>query len=411
MTNIKVLEETMEEASVVRKILRAVPDKFLQIASNIEQFGDVKVMTIEEVVGRLKAHEERMKGKSENTCGQLLLTQEEWVKKSNKTGASPQGQRTRGGHVFRGRGRGNFRNNGGGRGQQQSQTKQEEINQNVNSTRDQSTVKCFNCNVYGHYAMECRKPRREKDKNKEQTPEANLTKFEDDEPTLLLTECENRGGDLVLLNGEIVVSNFGQKKGVTANKNMWYLDNGASNYMTGHREKFCELNENVTGQVRFGDGSTVKIERKGTIVFKCKNGEEHTLREVYIPSLCNNIISLGQLSEDGNKVVLNEEHLWVYDEREKLLIKVRWSENRLYKIVIENYVGMCMLSKAEEQTWLWNSWLGHVNFQTLHTMSEREIAIGLPKLTQPKAVGNGCLLEKQARKPFPQKIEFSAEKN
>ena len=32
VTNMLVLGETMEESSVVRKILRAVPDKFLQIA-------------------------------------------------------------------------------------------------------------------------------------------------------------------------------------------------------------------------------------------------------------------------------------------------------------------------------------------------------------------------------------------
>ena len=39
----------------------------------------------------------------------------------------------------------------------------------------------------------------------------------------------------------------------------WYLDNGASNHMTGDREKFQELDEAVTGKVRFGDGSTVQI--------------------------------------------------------------------------------------------------------------------------------------------------------
>ncbi|XP_074373273.1 uncharacterized protein LOC141713661 [Apium graveolens] len=73
-TNIRVPGETMEEPSVVRKILCAVPDKFLQIASNIEQFGDVKAMTVEELIGRLKAHEERMKGRFESPGGQLLLT-------------------------------------------------------------------------------------------------------------------------------------------------------------------------------------------------------------------------------------------------------------------------------------------------------------------------------------------------
>lgn len=28
------------------------------------------------------------------------------------------------------------------------------------------------------------------------------------------------------------------------------------------------------GQVKFGDGSTVKIEGKGKVAFRCKNGEE-----------------------------------------------------------------------------------------------------------------------------------------
>ena len=132
VTNIRVLGETMEESSVVRKILRAVPDKFLQIASNIEQFGDMKVMTVEEIVGHLKAHEERMKGRSESAGGQLLL--------------ASQNQRARGG-----------------------------------SFRDKSRIKCYNCNTMGHYASECSKPRREREKRQE----VNIAIIEDDEPALL----------------------------------------------------------------------------------------------------------------------------------------------------------------------------------------------------------------------------------
>lgn len=62
--------------------------------------------------------------------------------------------------------------------------------------------------------------------------------------------------------------------------------------------------------VSFGDGSNVKIEGKGTVTFMCKNGETRTLDDVYyIPTLRNNIISLGQLAEDGNRIVIKGELL------------------------------------------------------------------------------------------------------
>ena len=48
---------------------------------------------------------------------------------------------------------------------------------------------------------------------------------------------------------------------------IWYLDNGASNHMTGDRNKFKEIDPSFTGKVRFGDGSAVEIQGIGSIVF------------------------------------------------------------------------------------------------------------------------------------------------
>ena len=39
----------------------------------------------------------------------------------------------------------------------------------------------------------------------------------------------------------------------------WYLDFGASNHIMGSKEAFSELDGNVTGTVKFGDGSRVAI--------------------------------------------------------------------------------------------------------------------------------------------------------
>lgn len=93
----------------------------------------------------------------------------------------------------------------------------------------------------------------------------------------------------------------------------------------------------VKGEVKFGDGSLVKIEGKGSIRIICENGENRVLNGVYfIPTLRSNIISLGQLSEEENRVVMNGENLWVYDSSGRLLIQVKRSVNQLYKIMIED---------------------------------------------------------------------------
>lgn len=66
----------------------------------------------------------------------------------------------------------------------------------------------------------------------------------------------------------------------------WYLDNGASNHMSGNRMFVLDLDENVTRMVRFGDDSRIDIKGKGCIRFVFKGGEKKVLHNVYyIPDL------------------------------------------------------------------------------------------------------------------------------
>lgn len=83
VSNIRALGETVAESYVVKKLLRAVPPKFLQIVSTLEQFGNLDTMSIEEAIGALKAHEERLKGSVTTNDVQLMLMEEEWRKRDN----------------------------------------------------------------------------------------------------------------------------------------------------------------------------------------------------------------------------------------------------------------------------------------------------------------------------------------
>lgn len=66
MSNILTLGDTMDEAYVVKKFLRCVPLKFLQIKSTIEQFANLDTIFVEEVTESLKCYEERICGNVEH---------------------------------------------------------------------------------------------------------------------------------------------------------------------------------------------------------------------------------------------------------------------------------------------------------------------------------------------------------
>lgn len=81
------------------------------------------------------------------------------------------------------------------------------------TVRDKSKIRCFNCNVYRHYASECRKPRRDKDRRED----VNMVQIQDDELAFLLTEKEET---VMLLKEENVVpilNNVGRGKHVESN--------------------------------------------------------------------------------------------------------------------------------------------------------------------------------------------------
>jgi hypothetical protein len=80
----------------------------------------------------------------------------------------------------------------------------------------------------------------------------------------------------------------------------WVLDTGTTNHMTCFRSTFFELDRNIHGTIKFGDGSLVQIEGMVTILFSEKNGEHRVFLGIYyILRLNTNIISVGQLDEIG----------------------------------------------------------------------------------------------------------------
>lgn len=390
----------IDEPKLVKRFLNGLPRKFIHMVASIEQVVDLKTITFDDVVGRLKAYEERIKEEKDpaGSQGQLLFSQGE----SSSNHKYNNGGRGRNGSGWRGRGRGRGsgqgqytnqnRDNGKGGGSKGSGQRNNDNRQKPK--KDKSKIQCYRCDQFGHYASSC--PERKQEQESNLTEETDATLF------MMMNSSET-----VYLNEEKV--NPKKFKSMHGEENLWYLDNGASNHMTGNKEFFSELNERVTGKVRFGDDSCVTIEGKGSILFTTKTGEHRILTEVYyIPSLRSNIISLGQLTETGCKVVMEDDVLLVYDKARTLMMKVFREINRMYKIKLVVGSPVCLLSKLDDVAWLWHARLGHLNFDSMRRIGSKNMVRGMPVVNHPSNICDCCLIGKQTQKPYPTKAMYRA---
>jgi hypothetical protein len=304
---------------VVKKMLHSVPEKLEQVAISMETLLDLNSLLIEEATSHLLVVEQRRKKGAATPAadakGRLLLTEEEWaacMKAKEKGDSSGGGSSGGGGDHGRGHGRG--KGCDGGR------------NGGANSNSREDTMACgacHNCGKMGHYAHECWSKKK---------GEAHMA--QDDEPSLLLVEAGDvnttlfsspppatavsiyssdapskkfggydmlgdgsdgsghAAGDIVHLVEDKVVALLSDEEKEECP--MWVLDTGATNHMTGCKSAFLDLNHNVHETVKFRDGSVVRIEGMGTVMFNCKNDEHHAFVGVYyIPKLNTNIIRVG----------------------------------------------------------------------------------------------------------------------
>ena len=382
--NLKRNGEKLDDVRIMEKVLRSLDSKFEHIVTVIEETKDLEDMTIEQLLGSLQAYEEKKK-KKEDIAEQLLKMRID--QKKEESGKSHQ---RRGGGQVRGRGRGY----GNGRGWRPN-----EDNNNHRggiSTRgrgrgyqkpryDKSSIKCYNCEKFGHYASECRAP-----KNAKVEEKSNYVEERNHEEDMLLMAFKEDGKDDV---------------------HKWYLDSGASNHMCGQRSMFVELDESKEGNVALGDESMMEVKGKGNILIRLKNGDHQFISNVYyIPSMKTNILSLGQLLEKGYDIRLKDNSLSIRDQAGNLITKVPKSSNRMFVLNIQNDMARCLKMCYKDESWLWHLRFGHLNFGGLELLSKKEMVRGLPCINHPNQVCEGCLLGKQFKMSFPKESSTRARK-
>jgi hypothetical protein len=174
--------------------------------------------------------------------------------------------------------------------------------------------------------------------------------------------------------------------------NLWYLDTGCSNHMTGNNKWFVKFDDSVKRSIKFAYSTQVVSACMRYVLVKRKDGHESIINGVlYVPSMTSNLISLGQLLEKDYTIRLVDRELKIYDAKSRLILKGRLLNNRTFKVEINVIDHHCLASiTSTEENWLWHHRFGHLNFKSLSMLNSKYMVHGLPQIRAPSKVCEEC---------------------
>ena len=88
--------------------------------------------------------------------------------------------------------------------------------------------------------------------------------------------------------------------------------------------------------VKFVDNSSIVAEGIGKVMITRNDGKVAYISDVlYVPSMKNNLLSLGQLLEKGFTMNMQQKVIEIFDSQHRLEIKAPLSKNRTFKVNLD----------------------------------------------------------------------------
>jgi hypothetical protein len=171
--------------------------------------------------------------------------------------------------------------------------------------------------------------------------------------------------------------------------------------MTRDQNKFLKLNEKGKGKVTFGDNRLAKILGKGIV----RLGNDKTkAKDVFlVENLKPNLLSVSQTCDQGHILTFDSQKCEIKKrDTGKLVAVAPKTSSNVYILNIDEE-DKCCLSQVDER-WIWHKRLGHLIFDNLIKLDEKEAVRDLPTMIKPSdPICKHCQIGKQTRVRFKTK--------
>ncbi|KAI5342090.1 hypothetical protein L3X38_009965 [Prunus dulcis] len=342
--------EELPRERIVQKLLISLPSTYDSICSVIEHSRDLNEIEVQEVVASLKSFELHLDRHSENRTEKAFASLSVDAKQT-KTGEQNSKQNKNW------KSKGKKWDNKASEGTKTPCKHRGKLH--FGECRFKGKPKCYNCDKLGHIAKDCY--------SKKTPQQVNYATQVEAAPTMFY--ASNASG-----------------ASVTRDEEIWYLDSGCSNHMTGKEDLLVDIDRKVTAKVEMGTGQLVEVTGKGTLVVETKAGKRHIKEIMLVPGLKENLLSVGQMIEHGYYLVFGDHKVEIYNDSShtNLVAKVQMKGNRSFPLKLQAEMHFADRAGVYHSTDLWHRRFGHLNMSSLKLLKEQDMVVGLPEIKEVK---------------------------
>ncbi|KAK8956512.1 hypothetical protein KSP39_PZI000036 [Platanthera zijinensis] len=375
--------DVIHDNTVAKKILRCLPPSYDPAVTAIEEARDLSQITLTELMGSLKTHEERIK-RVNHQAGDQALQVKTFVKKEKKS-------------------EGSMKNNPFWKNKQKGKQPEQlnfpsKVDHRITYNTSMKGVPCIICKKLNHEPKDCFFRCR---KCRIPNHSANRCWHNQNEEVKLAEEVKHQKEEMF----------FTCQQQVETKEHIWFIDSGCSSHMTNKREHFTSFDDTYKSVVYLGDGQKQNIEGKGEISFQTQNGIKVIPDVYYVPKLAQNLLSVGQLMEKGYKIVFSNNTCSIKDRNNADIASAIMSNNRVFTLDmlrLNNSALTCIQQGCRSLAQNWHHRLGHIHWEAIQKMQKQQLVHGLPEIKFTTQFCETCARSKAHVQAFPKSGQRSS---